>query len=81
MKHLNRFLSEGDTDTTKPHLVDEEEGKDDKKFLAIMGEYKQSRKDSSAEGQKAAAKLFDKAMKLGTDGDVSKRAKLAAAYL
>lgn len=81
MKHLNHFLSEEDTDTTKPHLVDAEEGKDDKKFLALMGEYKQARKDSSASGQTAAAKLFEKAIKLATDGEVSKRAKIAAAYL
>lgn len=81
MKHLNRFLSEEETNTTKPHLVDAEEGKDDKKFLALMGEYKQSRKSSSASGQSAASKVFDKAIKLATDGDVSQRAKLAAAYL
>ena len=81
MKHLNHFLSEEEADTTKPHLVDEEESKDDKKFLALMGEYKQTRRDSSASGQKAAAKLFEKAIKLATEGEVSKRAKLAAAYL
>ena len=81
MNELQRFLAKEQTDTTKPHLVDSEEGKDDKKFIALMGEYKQARKDSSASGQKAAAKLFDKAMKLGTEGDVSKRAKIAAAYL
>ena len=77
MKDLSQFLSEKKKDITKPHAVEEGEGADDKKFLALMSEYKQTRRSDS----KAANKLLDQAEKLGKSGDVSAKARVAAAYL
>lgn len=75
MKTLQSF-SESD-DKKKAHKGREGEGADDKKYFALMGEYKQMRRYD----HKGAQKLLDQAMKLGREGDVSKDAKLGAAYL
>ncbi len=76
MKEINQFLNE--KETKKPHRVKEGEGADDQKYMALMSEYKMARRMMPG---KEANKILDKAMKLGRDGDVSKNAKLAGAYL
>jgi hypothetical protein len=75
MKDLNGFLKE--EDKSKPHKVKKEEGADDKKYFALMSEYKVLRRTD----RKKADKIFNKALKLKREGDVSKNAKLGAAYL
>ena len=77
MKDLNGFLQE--EDKSKPHRVKKGEGADDKKYFALMSEYKMMRRNPK--NRKEANKILDKAMKLGKEGDVSKDAKLGAAYL
>ena len=77
MKDLNNFLSEKKEEKKKAHTTKEGEGADDKKYIAMMGEYKQLRKKD----KEAANELLEKIFKLGKDGDVSKNAKLAGAYL
>lgn len=74
MKRLSRFLSEQDVDKSKPRTIGEDEGTNDQKFLALMSEYKVQRR----EDPKAASKLLDQANKLK---DVSRKAKITAAYL
>lgn len=74
MKRLSRFLSEQDVDKSKPSTIGEDEGTNDQKFLALMSEYKVQRR----EDPKAASKLLDQANKLK---DVSRKAKITAAYL
>ena len=80
MKNLAYFLSEEDKKKEKPHTTEKkDEGMDDKKFIALMGEYKQMRRNP--DDRAAANKILKQAMKLGKEGDVSKKAKIAAAYL
>ena len=76
MKDINQFLNKKKKD--KPHRAKEGEGADDQKYMALMSEYKMARRMMPG---KEANKILDKAMKLGRDGDVSKNAKLAGAYL
>lgn len=75
MKDLSNFLRE--EDKTKPHKVKKGEGADDKMYFALMSEYKMLRRTD----REAADKVFKKARKLVKEGDVSKDAKLGAAYL
>ena len=77
MKDLTGFLHE--EDKSKPHRGRAGEGADDKKYFALMSEYKMLRRDPKQ--RKEADKILKQAMKLGRDGDVSKDAKLGAAYL
>ncbi len=77
MKDLNNFLSEKKDEKKKAHTVKDGEGADDKKYIAMMGEYKQLRKKD----KEAANELLEKIFKLGKDGDVSKNAKIAGAYI
>ena len=77
MKDLTGFLKE--EDKTKPHRGRKGEGADDKKYFALMSEYKMLRRDPK--NRKEADKILDKALKLKRTGDVSKDAKLGAAYL
>ena len=77
MKDLNNFLSEKKENSKKAHATKKDEGADDKKYIAMMGEYKQLRKKD----KEAANELLEKVFKLAKDGDVSKNAKLAGAYL
>ena len=44
MKNLSDYLNEKKQDTTKAHKGKEGEGADDKKFIALMVEYKTLRK-------------------------------------
>ncbi len=75
MKDLSGFLKE--EDKAKPHKVKKGEGADDKKYFALMSEYKMIR----GKDKEKAKKILDKALKLKRDGDVSKNARLGAAYL
>ena len=77
MKPLQAFFE--DKDKKKAHQVRKGEGADDKKYFALMSEYKLLRRNP--EDREKANKILDKAMKLGKEGDVSKDAKLGAAYL
>ena len=77
MKDLTGFLKE--EDKTKPHRGRKGEGADDKKYFALMSEYKMLRRDP--ENRDEANRVLEKAKRLGRDGDVSKDAKLGAAYL
>jgi len=77
MKDLNTMFSE--EDKKKPHKVKKGEKADDKKYMALMVEYKKLRRDPK--DREAAKKALEKAMKLGKEGEVSENAKVAAAYL
>ena len=76
MKDLSHFLEDKE-DKTKAHKGKKGEGADDKKYFALMSEYKQQRRYD----HRGAQKILDKAMKLSKEGDVSRDAKLGAAYL
>jgi len=77
MKELNSFLKE--EDKSKPHKVKEGEGSDDKKYFALMSEYKMLRRNPKNRDE--ADKILKKALKLKREGDVSKNARIGAAYL
>ena len=77
MKDLYSFLNEKKESKKKPHATKKGEGKDDKKYVTMMEEYKRLRRTD----QEAAAELLDKIFKLGKDGDVSQNAKIAGAYI
>lgn len=74
MKDLSKFLQEKKDDDSKPKKG---EGLDDKDYLKLMSDYKVARRGDA----KKANKILAKAEKLAQDGDVSKQAKLTAAYL
>ena len=86
MKDINHFLNEADakekgvksdadkTKELKAHHAKELEALNDKVYIAMMDQYKQTRRHD----RHAAGKILDKAQKMK---DVSERAKLAAAYL
>ena len=78
MKDLHSFLTEQERkkkeEAKKPHAVKKGEGADDKEYLALMNEYKVARR----EDPQGASKFLKKAEKLK---DVSKKARVAAAYL
>lgn len=75
MKTLGDMFSE--EDKRKAHPVKEGEGADDKKYVRLMEEYKRVRKTDPKE----ANKILDKAKNLARNGDVSKKAKVAGAYI
>ena len=75
MKSLNDMFSE--EDKKKPHPVKEGEGADDKKYVLLMGQYKRARRGDAKE----ANKILEKAHKLAIEGDVSKKAMIAGAYI
>ena len=75
MKALDNFLKE--EDKAKPHQVKEGEGADDKEYVILMERYKSVRRDD----KEAANKILEKAQKLKKEGDVSKKARLAGAYI
>ena len=79
MKDLNAFISEKANASKKEKPLKKDEGKDDKKYIALMVEYKKMRRNPDKRDQ--AKRTLEKAMKLGKDGDVSDKAKVAAAYL
>ena len=78
MKNLSDYLQEKKEQDKKAPLK-KDAGADDKKFMALMVEYKTLRK--SRDDKEAAAKVLKKALELGKNGDVSSKAKTAAAYL
>ena len=77
MKDLNNFLSEKKDEKKKAHATKEGEGADDQKYVRLMEQYKRARRGDSDK----ANKILEKAMKLAKDGDVSKKAKIAGAYI
>lgn len=77
MKSLNDFISEEKAKKKKPHAVKEGEGKDDKKYVLMMEEYKRLRRTD----KDSANKLLERAQKLARRGDVSQNAKIAGAYI
>lgn len=77
MKQLDAFFAE--EDKKKPHKVRKGEKPDDKKYIALMVEYKKLRRNP--QDKEAAKKALEKAQKLGKEGEVSENAKVAAAYL
>ena len=77
MKDLNNFLSEKKEDTKKATPTKEGRGADDKEYIKMMEEYKRLRRSDS----KKANELLEKIFKLGKEGDVSKQAKIAGAYI
>lgn len=77
MKDLNKFLTEKEEDKKKPHATKEGRGADDKKYIMMMEKYKQLRKTD----KESANELLEKIFKLGKEGDVSPKAKIAGAYI
>ena len=77
MKELNSFLNEKKESKKKPHATKKGEGKDDKKYVTMMEEYKRLRRTD----REAANELLKKAQKLAKNGDVSENAKIAGAYI
>ena len=76
MKDLKSFTSK-DKKETRP--LGKDEGADDQEYIDLMGYYKHVARRTM--DPKEANKYLDKALKLAQDGDVSKNAKLAAAYI
>ncbi len=79
MKNLNDFKEEKKVEAKKEGKLKKDEGADDKKYIALMVQYKTLRRNPDDKAQ--AKKVFDKAIKLSKDGEVSTKAKVAAAYL
>ena len=77
MKDLNSFLNEKKEAKKKPHATKKSEGKDDKKYVTMMEQYKRLRRTD----QEEASKLLDKIRKLSKEGDISENAKIAGAYI
>ncbi len=91
MKRLKGFLTEEDNDKSKPRPKKEaskkkpdtknsrkqSKGKDDKQYVSLMDEYKRMRQHDRQE----ANALHHKALHLRRNGDVSKDAVTAAAYI
>ena len=73
MKDLNSFLTE-----KKDRPLRKDEGRDDQEYIDLMGHYKHV---ARKQDRKEANKYLLKAKKLAKDGDVSKKAKLAAQYI
>lgn len=79
MKNLDQFKNDQDVDVTKPHVNDKEAGADDQEYILMMEMYKRLRRVGKK--QKEANELLEKIFELGRNGDVSKKAKIAAAYM
>ena len=77
MKNLGDMFSE--EDKKKPHPIKASEGKDDKKYTALMVKYKKMRRDP--EKQKEANQILKEALKLAKSGDVSHKVIKLVAYL
>ena len=76
MKNLQQFFESENDKTTR--LTKKNEGKDDKKYIALMNEYKVLRRMRDRE---KANEILQQAQKLAKEGDVSNNAKLGGAYL
>ena len=77
MKDLNTMFSE--EDKRKPHRGKKGEKADDKRYIALMVEYKKLRRNP--EDRDKAREILEQAIDLGIDGEVSDNAKVAASYL
>jgi hypothetical protein len=78
MKNLNDFISEEDKkkEGIKPEKSSSR-GADDKKYIRLMEKYKRARHGDKDE----ANKILKQAFTLAKDGDVSKQALVAGAYI
>ena len=77
MKDINSFLTEKETQSKKEKPLKKGRGADDELYVELMGRYKRARhcdKDKASE-------ILAKAQKLASKGDVSKKAKIAGAYI
>ena len=79
MKDFKTYLNEKKKDTKKAHSAKKGEGADDKKFIALMVEYKKLRRNK--DDRVEASKVLEKAMTLAKEGDVSDKTKIGVAYL
>lgn len=83
MKNIRDILeseSKDKKDKKKPESkLKPGQGEDDKKYVAIMAEYKSLRRNPK--NKKKCDELLKKATKLAREGDVSSDAKVGAAYL
>ena len=78
MKNLNDFISEEDKKKDSVKAVkSNERGADDKKYVRLMEKYKRMRRGDKDE----ANKILKQAFTLAKDGDVSKQAITAGAYI
>ena len=77
MKDLSKFLNESEEDQKKPRPLKKGEGADDREYLELISQYKEMRRYDL----QSASEFFDQAQKLHQEGDVSQKAKLAAAYM
>jgi len=78
MKNLNDFISEEDKkkESVRP-VKDSKRGTDDQKYVRLMEKYKRMRRGDKDKANKVLAEAF----KLAKDGDVSKQAIMAGAYI
>jgi hypothetical protein len=78
MKNLNDFISEEDKkkEGVKP-VKDSKRGADDQKYVRLMEKYKRARRGDKDE----ANKILKQAFTLAKEGDVSKQAITAGAYI
>jgi len=80
MKNIRDILESEDKDKKKPESkLKPGQGEDDKKYVAIMAEYKSLRRNPK--NKTKCDELLKKATKLAREGDVSSDAKVGAAYL
>lgn len=78
MKNLNQFTSEEAKKKSEAKPARKGEKADDQKYIELMMKYKKLRRGDDRD---KANKVLEQAQKLGRDGEVSREAKLAAAYL
>jgi len=80
MKNLNDFISEeAKNKKASKKKAKKNQGVDDKKYIALMTEYKKLRRNP--EDKEKANDLLQQAFKVAREGDVSEDAHVAAAYL
>lgn len=77
MKDINSFLTEKENQSKKKKPLKKGRGADDELYIELMGRYKRARHGDKDK----AAKLLEQAMELSAKGDVSKKARLAGAYI
>lgn len=79
MKEFNDFLTEKKKESKKDKPLKKGAGADDKQYMALMGEYKALRRNDAS--RRESVEVLEKAFELAKKGDVSEKAKVAAAYL
>lgn len=79
MKDLKDFLTEKEKEAKKEKPVKKGAGADDKQYMTLMGEYKAMRRKKAS--RRESVEVLEKAFELAKKGDVSEKAKIAAAYL